>query len=114
MRNPCVYIRASRPNGTLYVGVTSNLHDRMAQHAQGLFPGFTKRYGVKQLMYYEMVETMPQAIAREKQLKRWNRIWKLRLIEQMNPDWKNLFDEVTGEIAFGPGEAERLASEPEK
>ncbi len=80
-RTPCVYILASRRNGTLYIGVTSDLHARMAQHSQKLIPGFTVRYVVTQLVYYEMHGTMEQAIAREKQLKEWRRLWKLRLIE---------------------------------
>ena len=101
MKTPCVYIAASKPYGTLYVGVTSDPHRRMAEHTQGLFDGFTKKYGVKLLVYCEMHETMPDAIAREKQLKKWNRAWKFRLIEQMNPEWKNLFDPATGAIEFG-------------
>ncbi len=112
MKVPCIYIAASKPYGTLYIGVSSSLHNRMNQHAQGLIEGFTKKYGIKMLVYYEMFETMPDAIAREKLLKTWNRAWKIRLIEQMNPEWRNLFDESTGEIAFGPAEAERLGSEP--
>src|SRR5436853_586884 len=101
MRRPCVYILASKPYGTLYVGVTSDLVNRMEQHQQGLIEGFTKKYGVRTLAYYEMHGAMDAAIAREKLLKRWRREWKYRLIEQMNPEWRNLFDPVTGEIAFG-------------
>jgi putative endonuclease len=112
MKVPCVYILAKKPYGTLYTGVTSNLHDRMAKHAQGLVEGFTKRYGIKQLVYYEMHESMESAIRREKRLKGWNRPWKYRLIEQMNPEWRNLFDETTGEIAFGPADQERLFNTP--
>ena len=112
MKVPCVYILASKPHGTLYIGVTSDLHNRMAEHSQGLIAGFTRKYGVKGLVYYEMIDAMPAAIVREKQLKRWNRIWKVRLIEQMNPEWRNLFDETTGEIAFGPAEADRLHADP--
>ena len=112
MKNPCVYILASKRLGTLYIGVTSDLHGRMSQHAQGLVDGFTKKYGVKRLVYYEMHETMEAAIRREKQLKEWRRLWKIRIIEKMNPAWRNLFDDTTGEIAFGPAEAERLAGEP--
>jgi putative endonuclease len=99
---PCVYILASSPNGTIYIGVTSDLFTRMAQHAQNLIPGFTAKYGVTQLVYFEIHETMDAAIKRETQLKRWNRIWKLRLIEQMNPSWANLFEAATGEIRGGP------------
>ena len=107
MKRPCVYITASQINGTVYVGVTSDLPRRMAEHVQGLVEGFTKKYGVKILVYYEFFETMPQAIAREKQIKHWNRAWKIRLIEQMNPQWQNLVNEGTGEIAFGLGDIER-------
>ena len=99
---PCVYILASGPNGTLYIGVTSDLYGRMAQHSQKLVAGFTSKYGVTQLVYYELHESMDSAISRVTRLKRWNRIWKLRLIEQMNPGWVNLFDPATGEIVAGP------------
>jgi putative endonuclease len=103
MRNltPCVYILASGHNGTLYVGVTSDLPGRMAQHAQKLIDGFTRKYSVTQLVYYEMHATMDEAIRREKRLKDWHRAWKLRLIEHMNPAWDNLFDASTGEIKGG-------------
>jgi putative endonuclease len=84
----------------------------MAEHTQGLFEGFTKRYGIKQLVYYELHETMREAIQREKQLKKWNRPWKYRLIEQMNPRWDDLFDPQTGEIAFGAPENEHFQKEP--
>ena len=99
---PCVYILASGENGTLYIGVTSDLYARMAQHTQKLIKGFTAKYNVTRLVYYEELATMPEAIAREKQLKNWQRLWKIRLIEQMNPGWENLFDAATGEIRFGP------------
>lgn len=111
MKRPCVYILASRPNGTLYVGVTSDLHKRMAEHTQGLIPGFTKRYRVKHLVYYEMHHIMADAIRREKQLNDWQRIWKIRLIESMNPEWQDLFDETSGEIAFGPPDLKRETGE---
>jgi putative endonuclease len=101
-KSPCVYILASHQNGTLYIGVTSDLHTRMAQHTQKLIPGFTERYDVTQLVYYELHQTFEQAIGREKQLKEWRRQWKLRLIEQMNPQWLNLFDPQTGEVSAGP------------
>ncbi len=104
MKRPAVYILASRRNGTLYVGVTSDLHQRMAEHDQGLFEGFTKRHGAKMLVYYEMHKSMDDALRREKQIKKWNRIWKLRLIEQTNPEWENLFSPETGEIGFGSGD----------
>ncbi len=104
MKRPAVYILTSKRNGTLYVGVTSDLHRRMAEHDQGLFEGFTKRNGIKLLVYYEMHDTMDVAIKREKQIKKWNRIWKLRLIEQMNPEWVSLFNSETGEIGLGSGD----------
>lgn len=112
MKDPCVYILASRPYGTLYVGLTSDLYGRMAEHSQGLLDGFTRKWGIKQLVYYEMHETMDAAIQREKYLKKWHRPWKYRLIEQMNPEWRYLFDESTGEIAFGPADVERFNAEP--
>ena len=101
-KSPCVYILASGQNGTLYIGVTSDLHARMAQHSQKLIPGFTAQYNVSQLVYSEMHETFDEAITREKQLKEWRRLWKLRLIEQMNPGWLDLFDPQSGEISAGP------------
>ena len=82
VRKPCVYILASRRNGTLYVGVTSDLVGRVWEHKSGLVEGFTKRYGVKMLVWYEAHETMEGAIRRERALKEWNRAWKLRLIEE--------------------------------
>lgn len=107
MKSPCVYILASKPNGVLYIGVTSNLEARIAEHDQGLIAGFTLRYGVKLLVYYEFHESMEFAIRREKRLKAWRRAWKVRLIESMNPEWLNLFDPATGEIAEGPADAAR-------
>ena len=89
-RQPCVYILANGRHGTLYIGVTSNLLARLHQHREGLIPGFTSRYGVHRLVWYEMADTMESAIRREKQLKKWNRDWKLRLIEERNPEWFDL------------------------
>jgi putative endonuclease len=89
-RQPCVYILASGARGTLYIGVTSNLLGRLYQHREGLIPGFTRRYDVKRLVYYEIADVMEAAISREKQLKRWHRDWKLNLIEQHNPHWEDL------------------------
>jgi putative endonuclease len=106
-KSPCVYILASAPNGILYIGVTSDLHHRMAQHEQGLIEGFTKKYGVKCLIYYEFFETMPGAITREKRLKEWQRAWKVRLIKGANPEWRNLFDPETGEISPLPSDVAR-------
>jgi putative endonuclease len=85
-----VYILASRRNGTLYIGVTGDLPTRMAQHASRAMPGFTRRYGVVRLVYAERFADVTEAIAREKQLKGWNRAWKIRLIEAGNPDWLEL------------------------
>jgi putative endonuclease len=107
MKSPCVYILASKPNGVLYIGVTSNLEGRLTEHDQGLIEGFTKRHGVKWLVYYEFHDTMDEAIRREKRLKEWRRAWKVRLIESMNPEWRNLFDPATGEIAAGPADGTR-------
>jgi putative endonuclease len=86
----CVYILASRRNGTLYIGVTSNLFWRMVQHKNKLFEGFTQKYSVDTLVYYETYPMMLHAIQREKQLKNWRRKWKLILIEKYNPEWKDL------------------------
>jgi putative endonuclease len=104
---PCVYILASAPNGVLYVGVTSDLHGRMCEHRQGLHEGFTKTYGVRQLVYYEMHETMAAAILRESRLKKWKRAWKVRLIHGMNPEWRDLFDETWCDIEDGPADVAR-------
>jgi len=92
---PCVYIMASKPNGTLYIGVTSDLVSRCWQHKNDLVAGFTKTYRVHRLVYYELHHIIADAIAREKQLKKWNRAWKLSLIERLNPKWQDLWDEIT-------------------
>ncbi len=89
-----VYILASGYNGTLYIGVTSNLVQRIWQHRNDLAEGFTKKYGVHILVYYELHEQMLSAIQREKQLKKWNRQWKINLIEKLNPTWKDLWEEL--------------------
>lgn len=94
MKQPCVYILASKRNGTLYIGVTGNVVKRVYEHKNDLIDGFTKQYGVHMLVYVEMCETMEAAITRETQLKKWNRAWKLELIEKDNPDWKDLYDEI--------------------
>jgi putative endonuclease len=85
-----VYILASQRNGTLYIGVTSNLPKRVWEHREGVADGFSKEYGCKTLVWYELHGNAEAAITREKQLKKWNRIWKLSLIERMNPEWKDL------------------------
>jgi putative endonuclease len=88
--SPMVYIMASARNGTLYIGVTSNLLQRIAQHREGSLAGFSDRYPTKSLVWYEPHETLEHAIIREKRLKKWNRAWKLRLIEEQNPGWRDL------------------------
>jgi putative endonuclease len=90
-RKPCVYILASGRNATLYIGVTSNLPGRIWQHRNSVVEGFSERYGVHDLVWFELHDTMESAIMREKLLKRWHRQWKLNLIEQMNPYWNDLF-----------------------
>ena len=87
---PVVYILASEPYGTLYIGVTSNLAARIEAHRSGAVDGFTKQHGVHTLVYLEAHADMYEAIQREKRLKKWNRAWKIRLIEEMNPEWKDL------------------------
>lgn len=89
-RQPCVYILASGRNGTLYVGVTSNLVGRLIQHREGTFGGFTTRYGVHRLVWFDMAETMLDAIGAEKRIKKWPRQYKLNLIEEGNPRWRDL------------------------
>jgi len=93
-KQPAVYILASERNGTLYVGVTSNLQKREWEHKNDLIAGFTKQYGVHFLVYYELHDDMVSAITREKQIKKWNRAWKLELIEEQNPDWKDLWEGI--------------------
>jgi putative endonuclease len=90
----CVYILASRKNGTLYIGVTSDLAKRVWQHKTSLVDGFTKKYKIDKLMYYEMHENAESAIQREKQIKKWNRRWKLRLIEKANSIWRDLYEDI--------------------
>jgi len=107
---PCVYIAASKRDGVLYIGVTGNISRRMADHDQALIDGFTKRYGVKLLVYYEFHDSFDTAILRETRLKKWKRAWKVRLIESMNPEWTNLFDPMSGEIFPGPADSKRLRS----
>ena len=91
---PCVYIVASRPKGTLYIGVTSNLARRVWEHKNDFVEGFTKRYQVHDLVWYEVHDSMESAISREKALKKWNRAWKVRLIEEGNPWWSDLYEEI--------------------
>ena len=90
-KQPAVYIMASRERGALYIGVTGNLKFRVWQHREGLGGGFTKRYDVKHLVWFEYHADFPSAIAREKQLKKWTRAWKLQLVETANPTWCDLW-----------------------
>jgi len=91
-----VYLLASKRNGTLYLGVTSNLVQRVWQHKNKLVEGFTKNYGVDKLVYYEVHRNVDSAITREKQIKKWRRAWKIKLIEETNPDWKDLYHDIAG------------------
>ena len=90
-----VYILASRRNGTLYIGMTDDLLRRAAQHRIGAIPGFTKQYGVKMLVWYEAHDTRAAAITRERQINKWNRAWKLKMIERENPNWRDLGQDLT-------------------
>ncbi|MGH7835387.1 MAG: GIY-YIG nuclease family protein [Candidatus Binatia bacterium] len=91
---PVVYILASKRNGTFYIGVTSDLQKRAWEHRHNLLEGFTKRYGVHRLVYYELHGDMVSAINREKQMKKWNRAWKLEVIEKQNPEWRDLWQDI--------------------
>jgi len=93
-KQPAVYILASKRNGTLYIGVTSDIIKRTWEHKNDSVEGFTKRYRVHRLVYYELHEEMESAIRREKQMKKWNRDWKLELIEKQNPDWRDLWEGI--------------------
>lgn len=90
-----VYIMASARNGTLYLGVTGDLPQRAYQHSEGLIEGFSQRYGCKTLVWFEQHQEMGRAIAREKELKKWRRVWKLTLIEKLNPQWRDLAADFT-------------------
>ena len=93
-RQPCVYLLASKQNGTLYTGVTSNLLKRVWEHKNNVVEGFTKKYGVHTLVWYEVHETMESAIQREKTIKNWKRAWKIKVIEEMNPQWRDLYPDL--------------------
>lgn len=97
IKQPCVYILANQARGTLYVGVTSNLITRIWQHKQDLVAGFTKQHQVHHLVYFELHEDMLSAIVREKQIKKWERNWKIELIEKENADWRDLYIMLIGE-----------------
>lgn len=90
----CVYIMASKRNGTLYIGVASDLVKRVYEHKNDFVDGFTKRYGVHMLVYYEVCQGQDGALWREKNLKSWHRQWRIRLIESVNPEWRDLYDEI--------------------
>lgn len=90
-----VYILASRRNGTLYIGMTDDLVRRAWEHREGVVPGFTQKYGVKMLVWYEQHETRESAFQRERQMKKWNRAWKLQLIERFNREWEDLAAQLT-------------------
>ena len=96
MKKAYVYILASKRNGTLYIGITTDLVKRVYEHKHDLVDGFTKKYKVHYLVYFEEHEDIRQAITREKQIKKWKRKWKLELIEKDNPNWRDLYDEVIG------------------
>ena len=89
-----VYIMASKKRGVVYIGVTSDIKHRVLQHKESLIPGFTQRYHVHMLVYFEEHSDIRDAIKREKQLKKWNREWKIRLIEKVNPEWKDLYNDL--------------------
>ncbi len=94
MKQYYVYILASKKNGTLYIGVTSDLVKRIYEHKNNLVEGFSKEYNVHSLVYYELHQEIEEVILREKQMKKWNRKWKMRLIEEKNPEWKDLYNEI--------------------
>lgn len=89
-----VYILASKKNGTLYIGVTEDLKRRVWEHKNNLVKGFTEKYGVHMLVYYEQYENIEEAILKEKQMKKWNRYWKIKLINKVNPGWRNLYSTI--------------------
>ena len=93
-KQPAVYILSNKRNGTLYIGVTSNLIQRIWQHKNNLAPGFSQRYNLHDLVYFEVFESMETAIQYEKRLKKWNRQWKIELIEEKNPDWNDLYPNI--------------------
>ena len=93
-KQPCVYLLASKRNGTIYTGVTSNLLKRIWEHKSNVVKGFTSKYGVHTLVWYEIHETMESAIQREKTIKNWKRVWKMKIIEEMNPGWRDLYSDL--------------------
>jgi putative endonuclease len=113
MKAGFVYIMASRKNGTIYIGVTSDLAGRIYQHREGLIDGFTKRYGCKSLVWFETFEDLQEARRRELQMKEWKRAWKIRLIEEQNLDWEDLYPGLFEAGAAGPGPRPSPGSEVE-
>ena len=120
-KHPCTYVLASNRNGTLYIGVTSNLIARIWQHREHLVDGFSARYDVTKLVWYEQHETMESAILREKRLKKWRRAWKVELVESVNPSWRDLWPDIVGleprsfpriELSSQPSESSSPRSEP--
>ena len=95
-KSPCVYLLANKPNGVLYLGVTSDLVKRIWQHKNKFVDGFSKKYNVHKLVWFEQHEDMASAITREKNIKKWKREWKVRLIEQDNSEWRDLYNEIIG------------------
>jgi putative endonuclease len=102
-----VYILASKRNGTLYIGVTNDLLRRVHEHRKGAADGFTNKYGVRRLVYFEQTPSVTAAIAREKQLKKWNRQWKIELIEKSNPYWRDLFEDFVDDKSLGSFDPDR-------
>lgn len=96
MKSYYVYMMTNKRNGTLYTGMTNNLVRRAYEHRMGAVEGFTKQYGLKMLVWFEQTGDVQSAISREKNIQAWKRDWKLRLIEEQNPDWKDLYDDITG------------------
>jgi putative endonuclease len=94
MRGGWVYIITNRPNGTLYIGVTSDLPRRIWEHREGLYPGFSKKYGLKLLVWSQRFDDIAEAIAQEKRMKNWLRAWKVKVILQTNPEWRDLYEEL--------------------
>ena len=111
MKAPAVYLLASERNGTLYLGVTSNLVQRIWQHREGVGEGFTSRYNVKTLVWYEQHQTMESAILREKAIKKWRRAWKLELVEKDNPTWKDRWPDILGLAGSTPDTPTRHSRE---
>ena len=97
-----VYVLASKRNGTLYCGVSSDLIKRVWQHKNDVIDGFTKKHQVKRLVYFEAHQEVQGALGREKRIKKWKRDWKLRLIEEKNPEWRDLYDQIAGSAGFPP------------